>query len=122
MPPSTPKSKATPRLPSSVSTSILFDSPALHALKRAQLVQLCKRHNVKASGKNVELVERLKRCAEAMKMGVEVDASPYKGGMGGEEGEEDAAGGPGELVAERVPGGGGVGEAAAVGEELLDLS
>ena len=41
-------------------TDILFNSPALHSLKRAQLVQLCKRHNIKASGKNTELVDRLK--------------------------------------------------------------
>lgn len=44
-------------------TDILFNSPALHSLKRAQLVKLCKLHNVKASGKNTDLVTRLKRHA-----------------------------------------------------------
>lgn len=45
---------------------ILLDSPALNSLKRAQLVQLCKRHGVKASGKNTALVERLHRHAAGM--------------------------------------------------------
>ncbi|EJD01791.1 uncharacterized protein FOMMEDRAFT_168412 [Fomitiporia mediterranea MF3/22] len=47
-------------------TDILFNSPALHSLKRAQLVQLCKRHNIKASGKNTELVARLQEHARAL--------------------------------------------------------
>lgn len=33
------------------SNEILFNSPALHSLKRAQLVKICKRHGLKASGK-----------------------------------------------------------------------
>lgn len=37
------------------------------------------------------------------------------------EGEEDSAGGPRELVAERVVGGLGGGESAAVGQERKDL-
>ncbi|CAL1710051.1 unnamed protein product [Somion occarium] len=41
-------------------TQILFNSPALHSLKRDQLVKLCKIHGIKANGKNVELIERLK--------------------------------------------------------------
>ncbi|KLO07827.1 hypothetical protein SCHPADRAFT_1001366 [Schizopora paradoxa] len=49
-------------------TEILFNSPALHSLKRAQLVQLCKRHNIKAAGKNTELVERLKQHATTLKL------------------------------------------------------
>ncbi|KAJ7177862.1 hypothetical protein C8R46DRAFT_987838 [Mycena filopes] len=44
----------------STTTQILFNSPALHSLKRDQLVKLCKIHSIKANGKNVELVERLK--------------------------------------------------------------
>ncbi|TFK67644.1 hypothetical protein BDN72DRAFT_859016 [Pluteus cervinus] len=44
----------------STTTQILFNSPALHSLKRDQLVKLCKVHSIKASGKNVELIERLK--------------------------------------------------------------
>ncbi|KAF9078395.1 hypothetical protein BDP27DRAFT_1309523 [Rhodocollybia butyracea] len=49
---------------SSQTTEILFNSPALHSLKRDQLVKLCKIHSIKASGKNVELIERLKKVAE----------------------------------------------------------
>ncbi|KAJ7777940.1 hypothetical protein DFH07DRAFT_709390, partial [Mycena maculata] len=48
----------------STTTQILFNSPALHSLKRDQLVKLCKIHSIKANGKNVELVERLKNHAK----------------------------------------------------------
>lgn len=44
-------------------TQILFNSPALHSLKRDQLVKLCKHHSLKANGKNGELIDRLKRRA-----------------------------------------------------------
>ena len=44
-------------------TQILFDSPALHSLKRDQLMKLCKLHSLKASGKNVQLIERLEQHA-----------------------------------------------------------
>ena len=44
-------------------TQILFNSPALHSLKRDQLVKLCKIHSIKANGKNSELIERLKQRA-----------------------------------------------------------
>ena len=44
-------------------TQILFNSPALHSLKRDQLVKLCKIHSIKANGKNAELIERLKQRA-----------------------------------------------------------
>ncbi|KAF5392772.1 hypothetical protein D9757_001028 [Collybiopsis confluens] len=54
---------------SSQTTEILFNSPALHSLKRDQLVKLCKVHSVKASGKNVELIERLKKVAENLPKG-----------------------------------------------------
>ncbi|KAA1471897.1 hypothetical protein DENSPDRAFT_146522 [Dentipellis sp. KUC8613] len=50
----------------STTTQILFNSPALHSLKREQLVKLCKIHSIKASGKNVELVERLKQHARTL--------------------------------------------------------
>ncbi|KAG5643325.1 hypothetical protein DXG03_001175 [Asterophora parasitica] len=50
----------------STTTQILFNSPALHSLKRDQLVKLCKIHSIKASGKNVELIEKLKRHAETL--------------------------------------------------------
>lgn len=59
-------------------TSILFDSPALSSLKRAQLVQLCKRHNIRASGKNVDLVDRLKQHADSLSRGEEPQMSPFK--------------------------------------------
>ncbi|OJT12216.1 hypothetical protein TRAPUB_11239 [Trametes pubescens] len=47
-------------------TQILFNSPALHSLKRDQLVKLCKTHSLKANGKNTELIERLKQHAQAL--------------------------------------------------------
>ncbi|KAJ3822406.1 hypothetical protein F5880DRAFT_1574902 [Lentinula raphanica] len=53
----------------SQTTEILFNSPALHSLKRDQLVKLCKIHSIKASGKNVELIERLKKVAEELTKG-----------------------------------------------------
>lgn len=48
----------------STTTQILFNSPALHSLKREQLVKLCKIHGIKANGKNVDLIERLKQHAQ----------------------------------------------------------
>ncbi|PPQ97269.1 hypothetical protein CVT26_006662 [Gymnopilus dilepis] len=50
----------------STTTQILFNSPALHSLKREQLVKLCKIHSIKASGKNVELIQRLKQHAQSL--------------------------------------------------------
>jgi hypothetical protein len=50
----------------STTTQILFNSPALHSLKRDQLVKLCKIHSIKASGKNVELIDRLKQHAQTL--------------------------------------------------------
>lgn len=76
-------------------TNILFDSPALHSLKRAQLVQLCKRHNIKASGKNAELVARLKEHAHALPAGVPLafnDTSDAEGGIAGTETEAETEG------------------------------
>ena len=54
---------------SSTTTQILFNSPALHSLKRDQLVKLCKIHSIKASGKNVDLIERLKHHADTLPKG-----------------------------------------------------
>lgn len=50
----------------STTTQILFNSPALSSLKRDQLVKLCKIHSIKASGKNVDLVEKLKQHAQTL--------------------------------------------------------
>ncbi|KAG6849626.1 hypothetical protein H0H93_006835 [Arthromyces matolae] len=50
----------------STATQILFNSPALHSLKRDQLVKLCKVHGLKAAGKSSELVEKLKKHAETL--------------------------------------------------------
>lgn len=47
-------------------TQILFNSPALHSLKREQLVKLCKIHHLKANGKNSEMIERLKQRAQEL--------------------------------------------------------
>jgi len=51
---------------STTTTQILFNSPALHSLKRDQLLKLCKIHNIKAAGKNVDLIERLKQHATTL--------------------------------------------------------
>ncbi|KAF8268335.1 hypothetical protein EI94DRAFT_1800569 [Lactarius quietus] len=53
----------------SETTQILFNSPALHSLKRDQLVKLCKIHSIKASGKNVELIQKLKDHASTLPPG-----------------------------------------------------
>lgn len=53
----------------SETTQILFNSPALHSLKRDQLVKLCKIHSVKASGKNIDLIQRLKEHASSLPLG-----------------------------------------------------
>jgi hypothetical protein len=50
----------------SETTQILFNSPALHSLKRDQLVKLCKIHSIKASGKNVDLIQKLKQHASTL--------------------------------------------------------
>jgi hypothetical protein len=50
----------------STTTQILFNSPALHSLNRSQLTKLCKIHGIKAGGKNVDLVTRLKQHAETL--------------------------------------------------------
>ena len=51
---------------STTTTQILFNSPALHSLKREQLLKLCKIHNIKAAGKTVDLIERLKQHATTL--------------------------------------------------------
>lgn len=51
---------------STTTTQILFNSPALHSLKRDQLLKLCKIHNIKATGKNFDLIERLKQHAASL--------------------------------------------------------
>ena len=51
---------------STTTTQILFNSPALHSLKREQLLKLCKIHNIKATGKSVDLIERLKQHAATL--------------------------------------------------------
>ncbi|KAF7968022.1 hypothetical protein HWV62_32150 [Athelia sp. TMB] len=50
----------------STTTQILFNSPALSSLKRDQLVKLCKIHSIKANGKNVDLVDKLKEHAKTL--------------------------------------------------------
>ena len=50
----------------SETTQILFNSPALHSLKRDQLVKLCKIHSIKASGKNVDLIQKLRDHASTL--------------------------------------------------------
>ncbi|KAG6329280.1 hypothetical protein ID866_9809 [Astraeus odoratus] len=50
----------------SAATQILFNSPALHSLKRDQLVKLCKIHSLKANGKNKDIIERLQQHAKTL--------------------------------------------------------
>ncbi|EIW67024.1 hypothetical protein TREMEDRAFT_57638, partial [Tremella mesenterica DSM 1558] len=45
---------------------ILFNSPALHALQRRQLVSLSKRYGLKAGGKNIDMIQRLKDLAATL--------------------------------------------------------
>ncbi|KAG8831370.1 hypothetical protein FRC17_003251 [Serendipita sp. 399] len=49
------------------SSGILFNEAALHSLKRAQLMTLCKRYNLKQTGKNEELINRLQKYAETLR-------------------------------------------------------
>jgi hypothetical protein len=70
---------------SSETTRILFNSPALHSLKRDQLVKLCKLHSIKATGKNTELVEKLKRHAGTLPL-----ASPLSVATRSEQPQHDA--------------------------------
>ncbi|KAI0246185.1 hypothetical protein BJV78DRAFT_1257097 [Lactifluus subvellereus] len=50
----------------SETTQILFNSPALHSLKRDQLIKLCKIHSIKATGKNIDLIQKLKEHASTL--------------------------------------------------------
>ncbi|CAA7266176.1 unnamed protein product [Cyclocybe aegerita] len=58
--------QTTPNLSMSTTTQILFNSPALHSLKREQLIKLCKIHSIKANGKNVDLIQRLRHHAQTL--------------------------------------------------------
>ena len=51
---------------STATTQILFNSPALRSLKREQLLKLCRIHNIKATGKSTDLIERLKQHATTL--------------------------------------------------------
>ncbi|KAI0319347.1 hypothetical protein OF83DRAFT_1170302 [Amylostereum chailletii] len=76
-------------------TQILFNSPALHSLKRDQLVKLCKIHSVKASGKNVELIERLKAHALTLPSNAPLSVAMRREGAKDDVGDsEDEAMGP----------------------------
>ncbi|KAG8907337.1 hypothetical protein FRB99_004584 [Tulasnella sp. 403] len=48
------------------SSEILLNSAALHSLKRSQLTKLCKRYGLKATGKNVDIIERLQEYAKSL--------------------------------------------------------
>lgn len=89
---------------SSETTRILFNSPALHSLKRDQLVKLCKLHSIKATGKNVELIDKLKRHATTLPLG-----SPLSVATRSEQPQDDANSPPQrpseqwEIVREDIP-------------------
>ena len=67
-------------------TQILFNSPALHSLKREQLVKLCKVHSLRANGKNTELIDRLKQYAQTLPKDAPLSLSARK-----ENGEEQGS-------------------------------
>ncbi|THV05704.1 hypothetical protein K435DRAFT_960971 [Dendrothele bispora CBS 962.96] len=75
----------------STTTDILFNSPALHSLKRDQLVKLCKIHSVKAAGKNVELIARLKQVAETLPKDAPLSIAARSEDHGDDEEDEDEA-------------------------------
>ncbi|KAF5384087.1 hypothetical protein D9615_003209 [Tricholomella constricta] len=76
----------------STTTQILFNSPALHSLKRDQLVKLCKIHLIKASGKNVELIEKLKKHAETLPRDSPLSLAARGEGVEGEDVKVDEGG------------------------------
>ncbi|QRW03337.1 hypothetical protein RhiLY_02336 [Ceratobasidium sp. AG-Ba] len=49
-----------------MSNEILFNSHALSSLKRSQLIKLCKRYGIKATGKTPELVAKLEAYAQTL--------------------------------------------------------
>ncbi|GAA5993394.1 hypothetical protein JCM5350_002163 [Sporobolomyces pararoseus] len=55
--------------------TILENSPALHSWKRQQLIRLCKQFNLKANGKNVDLIERLKQHGKDVSAALALDRS-----------------------------------------------
>lgn len=75
----------------STTTQILFNSPALHSLRRDQLVKLCKIHSVKANGKNVDLIERLKQHATQLPKDSPLSVAARSDGEedGAEDGEDE---------------------------------
>jgi hypothetical protein len=83
----------------SETTQILFNSPALHSLKRDQLVKLCKLHSIKASGKNVELIQKLKHHAASLPLG-----SPLSVATRSEQPQDQRPSEQWEIVTEDIPG------------------
>ncbi|KAI0050344.1 hypothetical protein FA95DRAFT_1555856 [Auriscalpium vulgare] len=73
----------------SETTQILFNSPALHSLKRDQLVKLCKIHSLKASGKNTEIIERLKTHAHTLPSSDPLSVAARSEQPADDDGEED---------------------------------
>ncbi|KAG8795176.1 hypothetical protein FRC12_017369 [Ceratobasidium sp. 428] len=49
-----------------MANEILFNSHALNSLKRTQLIKLCKRYGIKATGKSPELVAKLEAYAQTL--------------------------------------------------------
>lgn len=83
-------------------TQILFNSPALSSLKRDQLVKLCKIHSIKANGKNIELVDKLKEHAKTLEQDDPLSIAAGYGAAETETGEEsqDEQAGEGQENAE----------------------
>ncbi|KAG6857500.1 hypothetical protein H0H87_002125 [Tephrocybe sp. NHM501043] len=75
----------------STTTQILFNSPALHSLKRDQLVKLCKIHSIKASGKNTELIKKLRKHAETLPRNDPLSIAARSEELNEDEGDGDEA-------------------------------
>ena len=78
-------------------TDILQNSPYLHSLKRSQLIKLCKRHGLKATGKNVELVTKLQLHAKTMPPDAPLVYTSDMGYASTDDGTEDGEEGEGSL-------------------------
>ncbi|KAH7106978.1 hypothetical protein BKA62DRAFT_740729 [Auriculariales sp. MPI-PUGE-AT-0066] len=89
-----------------MTADIIHNSPALHSLKREQLVKLCKKHSIKASGKNADLIEKLKT---------------YAATAPASDSDDDADGAPVAISDEDRKGGGRLSEQWEILDEVIAL-
>lgn len=105
----------------STTTQILFNSPALHSLKREQLVRLCKVHSLKANGKNVELVDRLKQYAQTLPRDAPLSIAARKEKVDGTEQDKGDNGEAEQSSEEEEAATGLVGEVRQVMESIEEM-